>query len=74
MTYGREVIAYVLAHLGGYVVSTVLSQVVLVPMMVASGMVRSQLTMFAAFFLLYVVVQIGVFFAFIAIRGRRAAG
>ena len=74
MTYSREVIAYVLAHLGGYVVSTVLSQVVLVPMMVASGMVRSQITMFGAFFLLYVVVQIGVFFAFIAIRGKRAAG
>lgn len=73
MTSSREVIAYLLAHLGGYVVSTVLSQIVLIPAMVASGMVRSQVSMYAVFFLLYVVVQVGVFFAFIAIRGRRAA-
>ena len=42
MTSSREVIAYLLAHLGGYVVSTVLSQVVLIPAMVASGMVAAK--------------------------------
>jgi len=73
MTSTKEVIAYAVAHLAGYVASVILSQVVLVPLMVQSGMIRSEVARFLAFFLLFVVVQVAVFFLFLAIRGRRSA-
>ena len=74
MTYSREVIAYIAAHLGGYVVSMVLTQAVLMPVLIQTEFVRDRMGMMVVFFLLNVVVQVGVFFAFIAIRGRRQAG
>lgn len=74
MTNSREVIAYIAAHLGGYVVSLVLTQAVLMPVLRETEFVRNYLGMVVVFFLLNVVVQVGVFFAFIAIRGRRQAG
>ena len=74
MTDTKEVIAYVIAHLGGYVVGYVLNMFVLVPMVTQMGTVHSEVGMMGMFFASTVVVQIGVFFLFVLIRNRRAAG
>jgi len=50
MTYSREVIAYIAAHLGGYVVSMVLTQAVLMPMLIQTEFVRNRMGMMALFF------------------------
>lgn len=73
MTNGREILAYVLAHLGGYVVGLVLHQVVLIPLLVQMDMMRSPMAMTAIFFLVNAIIQAAVFLAFLAIRGRRVA-
>ena len=73
MTYGREIVAYAVAHLGGYVASMVLAQAVLMPMLMAMDLLRTQTIVYAAYFLMYVVVQVAVFFGFIAMRGRHGA-
>jgi heme/copper-type cytochrome/quinol oxidase subunit 4 len=74
MTDGKEIIAYAAAHLAGYVLSAVLWQVVLVPIMVATEVVRSMVATTAISFLMFAIVQVGVFLLFLAMRGRRAAG
>ncbi len=73
MTDKKEVIAYAISHLGGYIASIVVSQLVLVPLLMATATIGSPLTRYGAFFLLFVAEQVLVFFAFIAIRGRRVA-
>ena len=74
MTDTKEVVAYVIAHLGGYVVGYILNMFVLVPIVTQMGVIHSQAGMIGIFFASTVVVQIGVFFLFVLIRNRRAAG
>lgn len=73
MTDTKEVIAYVVAHLAGYVAGYVLNMFVLLPMITQMGIAHSQVGMMGTFFASTVVVQVGVFFLFVAIRNRRAA-
>ena len=74
MTDSKEIIAYIVAHLAGYLASTVISQAVLVPMLMQTELMRTAVARFGVFFLLYLIVQTAVFFGFIAIRGRRTPG
>lgn len=74
MTNAKEIIAYIIAHLAGYVASSVLAQIVIIPVMVASRLIDSTPARIGIFFIVFVVVQIAVFFLFVAIRGRRAPG
>ena len=74
MTDSREVIAYVLAHLAGYAAGFVVNTMVLMPIYRETGILHSYAAIVAMSFLVYVVIQVGVFFLFLLIRNRRAAG
>jgi len=71
MTNQKEVVAYVLAHLGGYIVGFVVNTMVMAPIFREVGVARSYPVIVAMSFAVYVVIQVGVFFAFLAIRNRR---
>jgi hypothetical protein len=74
MTDKREVLAYVLAHLAGYVVGFVVNTTVMAPIFRELGVARSYPVIVAMSFAVYAVIQVGVFFLFLAIRNRKAAG
>lgn len=74
MTDTKEVVAYVLAHLAGYVVGFVVNTLVMVPLFRESGLAGSYAGMLAMSFLVYLLIQVVVFFLFILIRNRRSQG
>ena len=74
MTDKREILAYVLAHLGGYVVGFVVNTMVMAPIYREFGIARSYPAVVAMSFAVYAIIQVGVFFLFLAIRNRKAGG
>ena len=73
MTDMKEVVAYVLAHLAGYVVGFVVNTMVMAPLISGGGVVSSYAGVVAVSLAVYVVIQVGVFFLFVTVRNRRVA-
>ncbi len=73
MTDTKEVVAYVLAHLGGYIVGFVVNTMVMAPIFRELDIARSYIAVVAMSLVVYVVIQVGVFFLFLMIRNRRVA-
>jgi hypothetical protein len=72
MTDAREVACYAAAHVMGFVLSALLTTFVLVPMVYTHAAVATNAGgRYLIAFLFSVVVQVVVFFIFIAMRGRR---
>ncbi|HME21316.1 MAG TPA: hypothetical protein VKI44_08175 [Acetobacteraceae bacterium] len=70
MTNGREVGSYIAAHVMGFVLSALLTTFVMVPIYTSTGVVTHPLERYVISFLLFAVIQVVVFGAFITLRGR----
>ena len=70
MTNAQEITAYAVAHVIGFVISAVLTTFVMVPIYTSTGIGAHAGGRYLVAFVFFVVVQIVVFGAFIAMRGR----
>jgi hypothetical protein len=70
MTNGREIGSYIAAHIMGFILGAVLSALVMVPIYTSTGIAAHAVARYMVSFIFFAVVQVAVFFAFIALRGR----
>jgi heme/copper-type cytochrome/quinol oxidase subunit 4 len=70
MTNGREIGSYIAAHVMGFVLGALLTAFVMVPIYTSTGVAAHAVGRYMVSFIFLAVVQVAVFFAFIALRGR----
>jgi len=70
-TTGREIVAYAITHIMGYVASAVLTGLILIPLLAQTNLIASAPTWQVISFMLFGVEQVVVFTAFIISRGPR---
>jgi heme/copper-type cytochrome/quinol oxidase subunit 4 len=68
----REIMSYALSHLMGFVLSSLVTSFVLVPIYTSTQIARSAANRYTLAFVVFAIVQTVVFAVFIAIRGRPA--
>lgn len=70
MTNAREVVSYIVAHLIGFALTSLLSAFVLVPIYMSSTVARSAVNRYTIALVVFAIVQTIVFGIFITLRGR----
>jgi len=70
MTSHCEIVSYAAAHLMGFILSSLLSAFVLVPIYVSTEIARSTANRYTLAFVMFAIVQTIVFVVFMALRGR----